>query len=130
MQKVTIAGSASLEAEVLKWKEHWEQKGFLVLDYPRPIHPDSFLSEYPSVFKNFFDHVAQSDIFFVMNENKNGVRGYIGAETFAELAYSVYLKMKSGMSPEITILQRPDAKARGSEEIKLWERLGLINYLE
>jgi hypothetical protein len=130
MQKVVIAGSASLEAEVLKWKDHWEQNGFLVLDYPRPIHPDSFLSEYPSVFKNFFDHIADSDVFFVMNESKNEVQGYVGAETFAELAYAVYLKMKSGNSPKITLLQKADAKVRGSEKIELWEKLGLITYLE
>ena len=129
MKTVVIAGSARLEMEVQKWKRHWEEKQDVVLDYPRPIPSDRFLEKYPSVFEKFFDHLAQADVVFVMNEPKNGIPGYIGPETFAELAYAVYLRMKTRRRPEILVLSRPQPEMRGSEEVFLWEKLGMLKFI-
>jgi hypothetical protein len=129
MKSVVIAGSASLQAEVSKWVTFWQDRNFSVLDYPRPIAAEKFIREYPTVFQNFFDRIQETDVFFVMNENKNGMSGYIGAETFAELAFAVYLRLKAKNKPEIVLLQPPCVQMRGHDEIKVWHELGLIKYL-
>jgi hypothetical protein len=128
MKTIVIAGSASLQTQADYWKSHWEQLGYFVIDYPKPISPDAFLNEYPAVFQSFFDHLKETDVVFVMNEDKHSVQGYIGAETFAELAYSVYLRMKSSSKPRVIVMKQPSSDVRGTEELDLWHKLGLIEY--
>jgi len=87
-KKVVIAGSASLLERVVYWKNFWEDQGCCVTDYPAPINKENFLEEYPKVHKDFFQNITEADIVFVMNEDKNGITGYLGAESFAEMALS------------------------------------------
>ena len=61
-----------------------------------------------------------------MNEDKNGIKGYIGAESFAELCFGVVQNFIYNKNIEIIILQMPDEKVQSYQEIVLWLKLGWI----
>lgn len=126
MKKVVIAGSASLQKEITHWISLWESKGYEVLDYPTPISPDIFLEEYPQAHKDFFNNIENTDILFVMNENKNGITGYIGAESFAEMGFGVAQNLIHGKNIEVMLLQVPESAVQSHEEVELWLKLGWI----
>jgi len=45
-----------------------------VIDYPLAIDQATFLEDYPQVHKKFFAAIMETDILFVMNEDKKGVK--------------------------------------------------------
>ena len=77
MKKVVIAGSAQLQKELLNWKNHFKGKSYEVIDYPKPINKEAFLQDYPQVHKEFFDNITKTDIFFLMNEDKRGIKAIL-----------------------------------------------------
>lgn len=128
-QKVVIAGSASLQEKVLQWRKFWTDHHYQILAYPEAIPADSFMTDYPKVFRHFFQQIESTDVFFLMNENKNGINGYIGAESFAELAFAVSQNQINNKHLEIIILQMPDPKVQSFQEINLWLQMGWIKLL-
>ena len=108
------------------WKQYWEDNGDVVTSYPSPIPKETFLEEYPKVHKDFFKNITESDILFVMNEDKKGIRGYLGAESFAEICYGVMENLLRGKNIEIIILQEPSTEVQSYDEINLWLKLGWI----
>lgn len=125
-KKVVIAGSASLQKKVQFWKKHWEDKGYSVTDYPSPIPKETFLEEYPQVHKDFFKNIIDADILFVMNEDKNNIKGYLGAESFAEMCFGVAQNLIHNKNIEVMLLQIPEDKVQSYDEIQLWLNLGWI----
>ena len=67
---------------------------------------------------------------FIMNEDKDGKIGYIGAETFAELAFGLAQKLVYNKKIELVILKMPSENIQCYEEIKLWLKLGWIKLYE
>lgn len=130
IKKVVIAGSASLQEKVLHWKEFWENQGHCVTDYPAPINKENFLEEYPKVHTDFFRNITEADILFVMNEDKNGITGYLGAESFAEMCFGVAQNLIHNKNLEVMLLQEPSASVQSYEEIVLWLKLGWIKLYE
>lgn len=126
MKKVVIAGSASLQEKVQYWRNIWEIKGYDVVNYPAPIPQESFMGLYPIVHANFFRDMTEADILFVMNEDKNGITGYIWAETFAELTFGVAQNLIYGKRIEIVLLKMPEERVQSCQEIELWLKLGWI----
>ncbi len=126
MKKAVIVGSASLPEKVQHWKKFWEDKGYLVTGYPSPIPEETFLKEYPKVHTEFFKNITEADILFVMNEDKNGITGYLGAESFAEIGFGVAQNLIYNKNIEIVLLQMPDEKVQSFAEINLWLKLGWI----
>lgn len=126
MKKIVIAGSASLQEKVAFWKSHWEQKDFSVINYPCAIKKEDFIHEYPNVYKKFFEDILKTNVFFVMNENKNDIDGYIGAETFAEICFAVAQNQINDKKIEIILLQMPATNVQSYDEINLWIKLGWI----
>ncbi len=126
MKKVVITGSASLQDKIGYWKKFWEDKGYLVTDYPSPIPKETFLEEYPSVHTRFFRNITEADVLFVMNENKNGVTGYLGAESFAEMCFGVAQNLLYKKNIEVILLQLPEEKVQSFNEISLWLKLDWI----
>lgn len=59
-----------------------------------------------------------------MNEDKNGKTGYIGAETFAKLAFGLAQKLVYKKDIELVIYKRPSKDVQCYEEINLWLKLG------
>ena len=128
--KVVIAGSASLQNEVSKWKRYWSEKeNHVVIDFPLAIKSKDFTKIYPNVHKNFFRNILKADILFIANEDKKGISGYIGAEVFAELVYGMMQNLISKQKIKIILAKNPSSKVQSFEEIKLWLKLGWIKVL-
>ena len=126
--KVVIAGSAKLQIEIQKWIEYWNSKnGYLVLDYPKTISQDNFDELYPDVHKNFFKNITEADILFIANEKKNGISGYIGAETFAELGFGLAQKLVYDKNIRLMLANMPAKEVTCYDEIVLWKKLGWID---
>ena len=90
MKKVVISGSAKLQKELEKWNGWWLKAGFDVLYCPDLIDPKvDFSTAYKDTYERLYKSLLESDLLFVMNEDKNGIEGYIGAQTFAEASYAV-----------------------------------------
>lgn len=104
MKKVVIAGSAKLQKEINKWLKIFESKNYEILDYPRKIEQERFIELYPSIHKTFFEYITKTDMLFIMNEDKNGKYGYIGAEAFAELTFGLAQKLVYNKEIELIIL--------------------------
>lgn len=126
MKKVVIVWSASLEEKIQHWKDTWETKGYSVINYPAPIPKETFLEQYPTVHTKFFQDLMEADTVFIMNEDKNGIIGYIGAESFAEMAFTVAQNLVSGKQIEILVLQMPENRVQSHQEVELWLQLGWI----
>lgn len=126
-KKVVIVGSASLQEKVQHWKSFWENEKHEVVNYPSSIAFNTFLDEYAQVHKKFFSDIENADIVFIMNETKNGVIGYIGAESFAEMAFAVAQNLVHGKNIKIILLQMPEKSVQSYNEIVLWLKLGWIN---
>lgn len=124
--KVVIAGSASLQEKVRYWKSFWENDEYEVVNYPSSIPSDTFLDKYPQIHKKFFDDIENANVVFIMNETKNGIIGYIGAESFAEMAFAVAQNLVHGKNIEIILLQMPEERVQSHDEVLLWLKLGWI----
>ena len=125
-KKVVIAGSASLQKKIQYWKDYWENRGYLVTDFPSPLSKENFLKEYPQIHKAFFKNIINSDVLFVANENKNGVKGYLGAESFAELCFGIVQNLIYHKKIKIILLQMPERTVPSYDEITLWLKLRWI----
>lgn len=129
-QKVVIAGSASLHDKITKWRNFWNAKNnFEVIDFPLPIESKNFIKIYPAVHKKFFRNILEANILFIANEDKNGIKGYLGAEVFAELVYGLMQNLISGQNIKIILAKMPSSKVQSFKEIKLWRELGWIKIL-
>jgi hypothetical protein len=126
-KKVCIAGSASLPQAIAEWKSYWEAlPHHTVVAVPISISKRKFAKEYPHIHRNFFRALTQTRILFVANEDKKGIRGYIGAETFAELVFAMMQRFTGGRAIRIILAKMPSKKVPSYEEIKLWLKLGWI----
>lgn len=130
MKKVVIAGSAKLQQEIQNWREFFINKGYEVLDYPKKIDETKFMEVYPNVHKEFFENITKTDILFIMNEDKEGKSGYIGAESFAELTFGLAQKLVYNKNIELVVLKMPSKDVQCYEEIDLWLKLGWISLYE
>lgn len=129
MKKVVIAGSAKLQNEINNWIKYFQKENYEILDYPKKIEPKKFIEIYPQVHKSFFENITKTDILFIMNEDKNGQTGYIGAESFAELTFGLAQKLVYHKDIELVILKMPEESVQSYEEINLWLKLGWIKVL-
>lgn len=128
--KIVIAGSAKLQDKMNEWVEYWNnQDGCLVIDYPQVIPVDSFESLYPGRHKTFFKNITETDILFVANDLKNGIDGYIGAETFAELGFGLTQKLIYEKDIKLILAWMPSQEVACYDEIVLWLKLGWIDQI-
>lgn len=130
-KKVVIASSAGLGKKIQKWVEYWEERpGFFVVDWPKPIEKSRLAVEYPRVHQKFFQSITEADVLFVANEDKKGMEGYIGAETFAELTFAIAQNLVYGKKVQVILAKMPSEKVQSIYEIKLWLELGWIKIYE
>ena len=61
-----------------------------------------------------------------MNEDKNGVVGYIGYEAYAELLFGLAQKLNYNKDIELIVLKMPSKNVGCYDEINLWIELGWI----
>lgn len=130
MEKLVISGSSKLEDKVKYWVDYFENKGYQVLDYPRLIENENYERDLPDIYKSFYNNLEETDIFFLMNEDKNGIKGYVGASAIAELTYAVVLNLIHNKNIKIYILQEPDESLGCYDEIKFWLEMKWISIFE
>jgi len=124
-QKIVISGSGSLQHKASYWKSHFEGKGYEVIAFPEPwddtIEHDQKLE---NLYVNFYNAIDECDAFFLMNEDKNGIVGYIGANGTSELIYAVVSKLRTRKDMKIYIAKMPDGQVPIFEEVSSFFRLG------
>jgi|LSQX01.3.fsa_nt_gb hypothetical protein len=130
MRKIIISGSSKLQNKVKYWIKHFENNGYEILDYPKHIELKDHKKEMSKVYKDYYTNLENADVYFLMNETKNGIDGYIGASASAELTYVVILNLIHNKNIDIYILNMPSQEVLSYDEVKLWLDLGWIKLYE
>lgn len=126
MKKIVLSGSASLQKEINELRDKLQNE-YQILDYPKPLSKDEFTQAYPQVLKDFLQSIALTDVLLIVNADKNGVRGYVGAQSFAELCFGLSQKLVYGRNIDLYIFQMPEKSVQCYDEIKLWLDFGWIS---
>lgn len=124
MKKVVISGSTKLLDEVSIWKKKFEDKGYEVINYPHIDEEVSIGENY----KKFYKDIEECDIFFLMNEKKGNIEGYIGASVFGELTYAIMNNVVHNRNIKILMLDMPSVVLFCHEEIVRWLDMGWIEF--
>ena len=125
MRKIIIAGSAKFYIEVLEFKRELESKGYEVIDYPKNINVNDE-QEYKEAYERFYNSLSEADDLILFNQDKNGIRGYIGYESFAELSNLVVKKIQEDNNHKIYIYKMPSKEVGCYDEIMHFLELGYI----
>ena len=126
MKKIVISGSSKLQDKVNYWLEYFESKNYEILDYPKFIEKENYNTELPKVYQNFYTALENTNVFFLMNEEKDGIQGYIGASAIAELTYVVILNLIHNRNIDIYILNMPSKQVASYNEVKFYLDMGWI----
>ena len=125
MKTIVISGSAKLQNEIQSLLKS-VKSDYDILDYPKPIKNEDFMSLYPKIHKTFYESIANTDVCLLFNHDKNGIEGYVGSAGFAELSFAVAQNQVYKKNIEIYIYKMPDTKVACFDEIKLYLQLGWI----
>ena len=125
MRKIIIAGSAKFYKEALQLKEELESKNYIVIDYPKKIRDDVQL-EYKEAYESFYKNLEVTDDLLLLNLDKNGIEGYIGYESFAEMSNLVVKKILKNDDHKIYIYKKPSSEVGCYDEIMHFLYLGYI----
>ncbi len=130
MKKIVISGSSKLKDKVNYWLNYFKNENYEILDYPKLCEQKDYEKELPKIYKNFYTALENTDVYFLMNEEKNGIKGYIGASAIAELTYVVILNLLHNKNIEIYILNMPSEELSCYDEVKFWLDMGWIKFFE
>jgi len=125
--KIMICGSMSFAKEILESKKKLEAKGHKVeiptdtLKIASGSHDsDDFEANYKHCIENdiirtHFKMIEKNDAILVLNYDKEGIKGYIGASSLMEIGLAYHLGKK------IFLLQSPpdESEQRWSHEIRI-----------
>ena len=125
MRKIIIAGSATFYKEAFDMKKELENKNYDVIDYPKKID-DSIEMEYKQAYERFYASLSKTDDLLLLNLDKNGIKGYIGYESFAELSNLVVKKIQVNNDHKIYIYKMPSKEVGCYDEIMHFLELGYI----
>lgn len=121
MKKLIIAGSSKLQERAAYWRGYFEGRGYEVIDSPSQVSDDgNYVENLTDIYVSFFQNIDRADVFFLMNEDKDNIGGYIGPSAFSELTYAVIANLNRGKKIEINLLQMPSSEQACAEEIKFW----------
>ena len=102
----------------------------MVINYPKKIDVTNE-NEYKKTFENYYQDLDKTDDFLLLNLDKNGIKGYIGYESFAELVYVIVKNIKTNKNiHNIYILQMPSKEVGCYDEIVYFMKLGYIKLFE
>ena len=125
MRKIIIAGSAKFYQEALELKKELEKMNYSVIDYPKNINVN-IETEYKEAYESFYENLNKADDLILLNLDKNGIEGYIGYESFAELSNLVVKKIQDNNNHMIYIYKMPSKEVGCYDEIKHFLELGYI----
>ncbi len=123
-EKVVISGSAKFEKEK-KWVEYFKEHNYDVIKYPRKIDQSNELI-YKDVYINFYKALEEADYLFVLNEEKNGIKGYVGPQVYAEMSYIIVQNILQHKNKTIWILNEPSKEVASYNELNNFINLGWI----
>lgn len=102
--KIIICGSISKAKEILKARDELAHMGHVV-EIPEGVKRPEIRSKIDAaqeekanikiehdLIKGYFKKIQKSDVVLVINPEKNGVEGYIGGNTFLEMAFAHVLE--------------------------------------
>ncbi len=130
MAKVVISGSSKLQDKVSYWLNYFKNNNYEILDYPKLIEQENYIKELPKDYKEFYTALENTEVYFLMNEEKNGIKGYIGASSIAELTYVVILNLIHNKNIKIYILNMPSEEVSSYDEVKFWLDMGWIQIFD
>lgn len=120
--RLVISGSSSLADKMKYWRDHLEESGYEILDWPKGIEESSFEESFPDVHRQFYAAIGKADMLFIPNEEKNGQAGYIGAGVFAEISFAMGLNFIRETKIKVLVLNRPSEESHFYEDITRWEK--------
>ena len=130
MKKIVISGSSKLQDKVEYWINYFKNLNYEILDYPKYIEQSEYEKTLPIIYKDFYTALENTDVYFLMNEEKNGIKGYIGASSIAELTYVVILNLIHNKNIKIYILNMPSNEVSSYDEVKFWLNMGWIKLFD
>lgn len=125
MKKLVISGSAKFEKEIKKWVEYFKEHNYDVIKYPQKIDQSNELI-YKNVYINFYNALEEADFLFVLNEEKNGIKGYVGPQVYAEMSYIIVQNILQNRNKTIWILNEPSKEVSSYNELNNFIKLGWI----
>jgi diphthamide synthase subunit DPH2 len=134
--KITLCHSTSFMGHARKITKQLESMGHEVLTAPYTERSDAEIEKMlfdrenyiknmkPKFIREHFDNILSSDSILVINLNKDDIRNYIGASTFAEIMFAFYNKKK------IFILNPLPEKSMFTDELEAINPIILNNDLD
>ena len=124
-KNIVIIGSSKFLDKIEKLKDYLINKGYNVIEYPKKInHLDEKV--YINRYKSFFSALDSADEIFVANFDKNEIKGYVGAESFAELSFIVANNVLKNENRKIYLLNKPSEEVSSYFELNSFIKLGII----
>jgi len=125
--KLVLSGSSSLQDDIASWKNHFEANGHDVIAAPDAWDDSKdFTKQLTDLYTAFYTAIDDCDVFFLMNEDKNGIEGYIGANGTAELIYATMLNLTKNKHIDIYIAKMPSKDVPAYDEVTSFLRTGWI----
>ena len=92
MKRVVLCGSMKVKDKIIEISKKLEEMGYEAL---LPVECIQGLDKIIAS-RAHMDRVAdpQNEIILIVNASKNGIENYIGANSFAEIAFGFYFKKK------------------------------------
>lgn len=88
MKNIVLCGSMKVKEDILEVKQKLEKKGYNVL------LPEECLKNLPKEIasRTHFSRIKDknNEIVLIVNTTKNGIKNYIGPNSFAEIAFAFY----------------------------------------
>ena len=128
-KKITICASISFWDDIVNWKDKLTKDGYDAIQYPKQLS-DDFLSNYNTEFTKHYQQITKSDIVLILNMQKNGVDGYIGAAVFAEIAFAIGLNrtFRAETPIEVYCLNPFPDSLSYAEELQHWVDLEWLKF--
>ena len=120
--KIVIGGSEAFYKEIEASTDALQSAGFSVLF--RAVPPlTNPVEEYPQVHSEFFRALNKAEVYLVVNLEKHGIPGYIGAGVFLEIGYVVTNNVLGKSNIKVVLVNLPHSNC-AQDELDLWYKLG------
>lgn len=125
--KLVLSGSMSQQDAISHWRQHFTNNGYDIIAYPNGEDDTSNFNEHlTKVYSDYYKAIEECDVFFLANEDRKGIKGYIGANCTAELLYAVVQNLIHGKSIKIYIFKIPSKDVFAHDEVMNFLKNGWI----
>lgn len=124
MKKVVICASASLYEKAEVWRNKLKDMGYDVIRSIERINNDQL--SYKKTHIKHYKKIKETDVLFILNLDKNGVKNYIGPSVFVEIAFAIGLNVVFEKNIQIYCLKPLPKNLPYSDELFLWQKLKWI----